>query len=217
MKGQAYLILAILITATLVILRLSLSESSILQNNQQLQANLDSLELKNMEKGIRQALTIGYTMPNRSSNVNTFIDFVRSSESARGNTLSGLSIQSTYPNVTGGSNATMNTSIYNFLGASISNLTLTWSYDNSSQIFTNLTDNTTQSTTFTFNTNSNVNYTLSAYYTVSNITTSRNITIPVTIGTSKFAGFYTLTLSTSQSTPVDEFTNTAILNQTQYT
>ena len=215
-KGQMYLILATIIVTVLAILRISLNIDFILENNKQLQQNLDTLELANIENGIRQSLVNNYNVPTRSTNVNSFIDFARSSELGRSNTLSGISIQSEYPTAVASSTATMNVTIYNFLGAQIDSMTLTWSYDNSITTLTNLADNTTTKTTFSFNTASNANYILTVSYTSSSITAVKNITIPVEIGASKFIGFYRMVFSTQQGTPVSEFTNTANLNQTQY-
>jgi len=217
MKGQMYLILAIVTVTVLIVLRLSLNLADILENNRRLQANLENLELENIERGIKQALINSYTLPNRSSNVDFFIDFVRSSESSRGNQLAGLSIQSTYPNVTANSEITMNTSIYNFLGLQIENLTVVWNYNGSSKTFVNVDDNTTKNMQFGFNINSNVEHILSVNYTVSNVAKTKNVIIPLEIGKSKFIGYYIIEFSTAQSTPATEFTHIVNLNQTQYT
>jgi len=215
-KGQMYLILATIIVTVLAILRISLNIDFILENNKQLQQNLDTLELSNIENGIRQSLVNNYNIPARSDNINSFIDFARSSELGRSNTLSGISIQSEYPTVIASSTATMNVTIYNFLGSQIDSMILTWSYDNSITTLTNLADNTTTKIILSFNTASNTNYVLITSYTSSNATAVKNVTIPVEIGASKFIGFYRMAFSTQQSTPISEFTNTANMNQTQY-
>ncbi len=215
MKGQMYIILAILVITALILLRISMNLNSILESNTDLQSNLDSLELQNIEKGIKQSLASSYFLSNASDNVNYFIEFARSAEGSRGNTLGGISMQSSYPNVTSG-NITMNTSVHNFLGFNISNLTLYWSGDGSSQSFSNVADNATQAMVFNF-TAGNASYTLSLNYTVSGSTTIRNITVPINVSMSRFVGYYKVALSTPQSSPTDEFTSTVVLNQTQYT
>ncbi len=218
MKGQMYLILAIIIVTILVVMRISINIGDILESNRHIESNLNNLELQNMKKEITQALINSYSLSNRSENINHFIDFVRSSELDRGNKISGISVQSDYPNVTDSSTITMNTSVHNFLGSQIENLTLVWSFDSSSKSFSNVPDNSTQhNITFDFNMASDANYTLSVNYTVSNSTTSKSISIPVEIGNSKFIGFYIVSFSVDQDTLTREFTNTAILNQTQST
>src|SRR3989344_9271747 len=79
-KGQMYLILATIIVTVLAILRISLNIDFILENNKQLQQNLDTLELSNIENGIRQSLVNNYNIPARSDNINSFIVFERSSK-----------------------------------------------------------------------------------------------------------------------------------------
>ncbi len=217
MKGQTYLILTIIMITILVVLKLSLNLSEILESNRRLQANLDTLETKNIERGTRLALINSYNMSNRSDNVNSFIEFARLSEYSRGSTLSGISVQTQHPNVSAGTNTSINVSVYNYLGLSITNLTLKWGHDNSSQTFTDVADGVTKTLQFSFNTSSGTEYRLTIYYQAAGTTTTKAVNIPVDIGRSKLTGFYSIKLSTGQSETATEFTHTVNLNQTQYT
>jgi predicted Holliday junction resolvase-like endonuclease len=218
MKGQMFIILAIIVITILIVLKLSLNINNIIERNKSIKSDLSNLQIQNIERGIKQALISSYNLFNISENVNYFINFVRLSELGKGNILSGISVQSIYPYVKAGETTIMNTSVYNFLGLKIDNLTLIWNNGtNYSQSFSNLEDNSTIFTTFSFTATSNTNYTLLVKYIIENETITKNITIPVSIGNSKFIGFYSIKLSTVYSNPSIEFTNVVTLNQTQYT
>ena len=70
MKGQMYLILAIIVVTILVVLRISINISDILETNKHIESNLNNLELQNMKREITQALINSYSLTNRSENIN---------------------------------------------------------------------------------------------------------------------------------------------------
>lgn len=212
MKGQIYLIIAIVMIITLVLIKNALNLTTILENKRYLESGLERLEFQNLRREVMKAARLSYNQTqNITNNVNDFWKFARNSFAARVVELRGLTVQSQFPTVTASTDTDLNVTVLNALQTNLQQLNLSFSYDGSSDNRTDIGDLTTVTTTFTFNTASDVNYTLTVFYKTSEENRTESITIPVEIGKSKYIGFYDIRFSSDRLDQKDRFTETFTL------
>jgi hypothetical protein len=212
MKGQVFLITAVIVIIVLLLLRVSLNLSSVLENKRYLESGLERLEFQNLKAELKKTLQISSAQEeNITQNIDEFLRFAKSVFSSRILELNGISIECKIENVSAGETEELNITALNFLGNSLQELNLTFSYDSSTQEFTDIKDGDAVSTQFSFITSSDVNYTLMVDYKTAIETKSENITLPIEIGKSKFVGFFDLRLEGTRGEQRDKITETIIL------
>ncbi|MEM5869839.1 MAG: hypothetical protein QXR09_01585 [Candidatus Aenigmatarchaeota archaeon] len=191
MKGQFFLISAIVIIIVLFLIKSSLDLTKIIENKRSLESSISRKEFLNVKNGLIRTIEYSYNK-NEGEKIENYLNYVRFRLKSKTIELKGIAVEASYRNVTAGSDTGLNVTIFNFLGEPINNLNLSFSYDGSSQSFFNFEDGTSIKKDFVFNTISNVNYTLTLTFTTSKEINSYNITIPVEIGKNKFVGFFDL-------------------------
>lgn len=205
MKGQIFLIIAIITIVTLMMLRVSLDLNKIMENKRYLESGLERQEFQNVKDEIVKSIVISSKNTAAiANNVNDFAKFARSSLAGRTGELKGLFVHSVHPSVSTGVDTRLNVTVLNILGQEV--VTLNLSLNGSSQIFSSVKDSSTIETNFTFTTSSNANYTLSAYYLTAYENKTEEVTIPVEIGKSKYVGFFDLRLVSERLEQRDRFT-----------
>jgi len=204
MKGQFFLISGLIIIVVLLLIKSSMNLAQIIESKRYLEAGLERKEFSNIRNGLMNTIEFSYNK-NETGNVERYIVYLRQRLKSRTIDLNGIAVESIFKNVTSGSDTGLNVTVMNFLDQTIQSLNLTFSYDSSSEIFSNVADNTSVKKDFTFSTTSAVNYTLTVNYTTSTETKQYNIQIPVEIGKSKFIGFFDLRMKSLRSDNQDEF------------
>jgi len=207
MKGQMYIIAGIIIVVVLVLLKTSLNLTRIIEDKRSLEYQLEKLEFENLKNEEIYTLEISYTQEkNTSDNIISFTRFARNSFSSRAKELDGVIVCSYINNVTANENTTLNVSVLNILGDTMKSLNLT--FNGSTQNFIDVSDNSVAKANFTFNTSTDVNYTLSIVYETSYENDTEEILIPVSVGKSKFVGFFDLRLKNDIGKVREKFTKT---------
>lgn len=211
MKGQMFIIIGIIVSIFIIFLKTTIGITSILENKQHLEAILRSLTFQNLKNELTKTIQISYNKTDVFSNVNDFLNFSRRIIQVKDLELDTIAVEAIFPNVSAGIDTQMNVTIYNLLNTKLQNLDLSFSYDNSVRNFTNIADNSIVDINFTFNTNSNVNYTLSVFYKSFSSNSTESISIPVEIGKSKLITFFDLKLAGSFGIEREKFTETITL------
>ena len=182
MKGQAFIILAIILVLILFLIK-SLSPKDLMDED----GRVEGLEFENLKHEILKTVQISFPNEgNISKNLNGFLKFARNSLKSRGLELKVFLAKIYYSNITQNLNNSLNVSILNLLGSELLNLNITFSYDNSSRNFTSVQDEQVIETYFTFNANSNTNYTLEIFYRTNYEEGRERVSIPVKLNKSKF-------------------------------
>ena len=190
MKGQAFIILAIILVLILFLVK-NLSPRGLIIKEE----SIEELEFENLKHEILKTVQISCPeIENITKNLNKFVKFARNSLKQRGVDLNCFLVGIFYPNVTPNQETKLNVSILNLLGSEIQVLNLTFSYDNTSKVFNSVADGRKIETSFWFNTSVDTNYTLRIFYRTSVQDRTEKILIPVKIGKSKFIGFFDLEL-----------------------
>lgn len=211
MKGQIFLIIAIITIVALMMLRISLDLNKIMENKRYLESGLERQEFQNMEDEIVKSIVISSKNTTAiASNTNDFAKFARGSLTSRGEELNGFLVHSIFPTVVAGTDTRLNVTVLNILGTEI--VTLNLSLNSSSQMFYSIPDSGSVETNFTFTTSSNANYTLTAYYLTAYENKTEEINIPAEIGKSKYVGFFDLRLISSRLEQRDRLTKTYTLS-----
>lgn len=204
MKGQFFLISAIVVVVVLFFIKSSLNLAQIIENRRYLEVGLERREFSNIRNELINTIELSYNK-NETANIEGYVVYIRQRLKSRAVELNGIAVESIFRNVTSGSATGLNITVMNFLGMNIQTLNLTFSYDGSSQVFSNVADNSSVRNDFTFTTSSNVNYTLTVNYTTSAESKRYSIQIPVEMGESKFIGFFDLRMKSLRSENSDQF------------
>jgi hypothetical protein len=201
-----FIILAIAASVTIILIRLSIGTPEIVEEKRSLEVAVDELEFQNFRKELVNA---GSMSVNRTSNItantNSFFVFGKDVFSSKAATLEGVTIGSVYSNAAAGSDVRLNVTVANYLNLQISTLILNFTGNGLTYAASNLEPGFTRETNFTFNTNTNANYTLWVYYATQAGSVTHNITIPADLGKSKFVGYYDIKLATQSGTSSDRF------------
>lgn len=203
-KGQMFLILAAIIFSSLVAVVLAVNTNQFSYTKKQLETEYEKAFYLALKKELAKTIEINSQQTNVTDSLKNFASFTRDRLYSKSLQFKLFSSQSIFRNVTVNANTTMNVSILNTLGETISSLYLIFSYDNSSQTVSSLADNSTYYANFTFNTASDINYTLNISYTA---TTSRvyNMTIPVVVGEGKIVSLFDFQLEAAIASYREEF------------
>lgn len=213
MKGQIFLIMAMIMIVTLMTLKTSLNLVNIIENKKYLETGLDRKEFDNIRNELVE--TIDYTSyqpTNITDNVNNYINFVKNSLMERAVNLNGFAVLTYHPTISSSIDTSVNVTVLNFFGTQMNTLTINFNnntWDNRS--FTSVADGTSKSVNFTFNTNTNRNYTLSVYYVIKSENRTNDFNISADIGKSKFIGFFDLRMVSDRSDQRDKFTQTYVI------
>jgi len=209
MKGQVFLILAVIIIVTVVLLKTSLNIASVIETKNYLESGFERMEFQNLRDEIPKVIQISCNQTNIAGNVNDFVRFARNSFSSRAMDLNGILVETVHPTIAASTDTTMNVTIYNFLGNKLKFLNL--SLNGTEKTFSEIDDDRILDTTFPINAPSSQNYTLWIFYNTSTANSSQSFTIPIEIGKGKFVGFFDLRLLSSRSENRDNFIETATL------
>jgi hypothetical protein len=210
-KGQMFIIMAIIVVTVLVLLKTQMNLSDILMNKVTLESDMSQLKLGNIVNEEKNNLQVNY-LRNMSmmDYVVNFTNFARSVSSASAEALNGLVIGSYIANTSASASTNINVTVYNFLSLP-AGVNITFTYDNSVANFS-LSDSSSMSQNFSFSTASSTEYFLHVIYATSAEARTANITLPVTIGGSKFIGFYDLRLTTNTGTYTSKFVQNVTLS-----
>ena len=160
MKGQYMFLMCIIFLFVLMTLRFSISTVAYTNTEQ----NLRAIYLKKMNEAIFRAVekSLLTSANNRSYVEKNFEDFVRYVKNSY--SFGVLSVEVNIPTVYTNENITFNVTVFNFIGRSISNVSLNFSYDGSSYFLENIEDNSSIKVNFTFNVSSETVFTLNFTY-----------------------------------------------------
>jgi len=216
MKGQIFLIIAILFILFVVMLRNGLSLAEILENQRALEENLDMLEFDNIRLEFIDAISTGFNSSiNMTNNTVNFTRYVQLVEQSKGLNTKTFSLQASFGNVSPSTDTTLSITAFNLLGEEISflNLTFTNTTPATQKTFSTIPDNVTRETFFNFNTGSAINYTLYIFWNTTTRNSSETITIPADLTQSKYVGFFDTELDGKRSNHRDKFTETVTINK----
>lgn len=206
MKGQVFIIAALIIIVTIVGLKSSLSFQSILENQRHLVASLESLEFNNIRSEMTKTLQISFnSSTNMTNNLINFNSFVRDVLSSKSVEFDSLIVTSYIPTVVANANTPINVTVYNSLGTGISFINLTL---NGTSNTYSVSDRNRITSSFTINTSVNVNQTLTLFYNTSSTSQTETVTLPMIIGSSKFVTFFDIRYISNRGQQSDKFTNT---------
>ena len=178
MKGQVLIILSVLLILFLFLVR-NLALRNFFEEKE-----IEELEFINLKE--EMFISANYY----PENLEDFLKFARNSFSSRGKSFSCMLVSIYYPKIEENKVLDLNVSFLNLLGHKIRNLSITFSFDNSSKIFYSVEDWEIVKTSFSFNISSNENYTI----TISFENYEEEIVIPFEIGKSKLLEFVDFSL-----------------------
>jgi hypothetical protein len=205
MKGQTFIIMAIIIIVLMVMLKSGLNLSKILENKRYMESGFERIEFQSIRSEMIKTMQICYGQGNISTCLDEFFRFSKQSLKARAIDLNGYLVKSTYsyPETT----SKLNISVFNGLGSEMDILNLT--LGSSTQIFKSISDSSAVETSFSVSTNTN--YTLTVFYNTSSENKTEAVTIPVVSGKGKFITFFDLRMVTDRAEQRDKFTETVDL------
>ena len=212
-KGQIFIIIAVITIVVIVLLKTSLNLTGILEDKRFLELGLERLEFQNLRSELTKVVQVSYNQTNISDNMNDFVRFSKDSFSSRSNILTGIVLTATFPNITQNVDMPLNVTVMNYLDEDLASLNLT--FNNTKLSFASVGKSSAFTTSFTFRTLSDINYSLIMNYTGSSVNSTENITIPVQIGTTKLVGFFDMRISSGRLEQRDKFTETVVLNVTR--
>ena len=191
MKGQIYLIIAIIVVTIMVTLKTSIDTTKLLESKRHLELSLEREQFQNIKREIYNTVSFSTNQSqNINNNVDNFVKYARNKLRVRTYDLNGMMVQIIYPTASSGVDTRINVSVLNFLGSEMRTLNLSFSYaPSANKTFSFLRDESVLDTNFTFNTVSDVNYTLTVFYSTSNTATTEVITIPANVGKSNYILF----------------------------
>jgi len=203
MKGQFFIIAAIITILILVLIKTNTQIGKIMETKRYVEANLESKELVNMEEQLEKVLSYSFNK-NIFSNAKKFLRYAKLSFFGKGKELKILSIANKYENAVAGTANTLEVEILNLLGTTISQLNVSFSYDfTQNKTFENVEENETIYTTFTFSFTVPENYTLYVTYLTPSEQKTYSVRIPIEEG-SKFVGYFDIRLEGFVSKNEDE-------------
>jgi len=215
-KGQVFLIIAILFVLFLVILRSGLSIQQISENQRVLEENLDRLEFDNIRSEFANALLVSFNSTvNMTNNTINFTRYIQLVEQSKGLGIKAFSVQAAFNNTTASTDMTLNVTVFTLVGEELSylNLSFTNATPAAQKTFSNIPDNTTLFTFFNFNTDSAANYTLYIFWNTTTRNETDSFTIPVEIAKSKYIGYFDIELIGKRTNHRDKFIHTFIVTQ----
>jgi len=150
MKGQYMFLMCIVFLFVLISLRFGIDTATYVTAEQ----NLRGIYSKKMNEAVLNGLEKSFLISanNKSYVEKNFEDFVRYMKNSYN--FGVLAVEMNVPTVYANENTTFNTTIFNSLGRSISNVSLNFSYDGSSYFFGTVGDNSSVKVNFTFNVSS---------------------------------------------------------------
>lgn len=209
MKGQMFLIIAIIVIVTIILLKNSLNITKILEAKKFLESGVDRLEFENIENELIKTIQISYNQSaNMTNNVNDFLKFTRNVLQGRAIDFKGIFVETIHPSVSAGTDTPLNITVFNLLKENMNFLNLTLNTNNLT--FSNIGDSGMLSTNFTINTYTSQNYTLTVFYNTSTKNSTETVNIPITIGKSKFIAFFDLRMISLRSENRDKFIQTIV-------
>jgi hypothetical protein len=198
-KGQVFLIMAVIFIVILVILRININLTEIIQGGRKLEGNFEKDFFVNVVNELPKVIEISYYQSNNiTNNVYNFGNFTRKKMTEKMQEFEFLFVGSITPRSSGSD--TMNVSVVNLLNKPI-NLTLTLNNTIPPTLNNdNMVDYSSYTTSFVIT--QGTHYILTVGY---NGTYEENITIVTESGKSKYVGFFDVTLTGKETTYKDKF------------
>lgn len=210
MKGQMFIIAALIMIVVIIGLKANLSFQNILENERHLAAGFDSQEFSNIRNEMTRVLQLSFNSPlNMTNNLNNFNSFVHDVLSTKSVEFESLLVESFYLNLAAGTDTTLSVTVNNLLGTDMKSLNLT--FNGTTQAFL-LPNQNTLTATFTINTQASTNQTLTISYSTYSTSQTETVTIPLTIGSSKYVTFYDIRYISNGGQQSDKFTNAITLS-----
>lgn len=123
MKGQIYLIIAIIVITILVTLKNSVDTTALLENERHLEISLEREQFQNIKDEIYNTVSFTANQPqNINSNLDNFVEYSRLKLRSRTYDLNGLMVQTIYPAPSSGVDTRINVSVLNLLGVEMKTL-----------------------------------------------------------------------------------------------
>jgi len=217
MKGQTFVIMAIIIVIVMVMLKSSLNFVKIIENKRYIESGLERYQFQNVKDELEKTIQISYPNgKNITDNLNEFLKFSRQSFKSRTIELNGLFLEAYFPTIETGIDTRLNVSVLNLLGETINTINLSFSGSGVGQTQTNYTfeDYNILDTNFTFNLQANVyNYTLNITYNTSSENATKIIIIPTEVGKTKYIYYFDIRMVSNKLEQRDILESTVILNE----
>lgn len=209
MKGQMFIVAALVMIITIVGLKDSLSLQKILENQRHLVSGLDSLEFQNIRSEMTRVLENGFnSTSSMNDDLNNFNSFVKDSLQTKNIEFDSLLVEAYYPVLQPSTDAVVNVTVLNSLGTDMKFLNIT--FNGTSSTFA-LSNGNILRTSFTINTAVSINQTMTIFYNTSTSSQTETVTIPLTLGSSKYVAFYDIRYISSSSQQSDKFTTVLTL------
>ena len=214
-KGQMFIIAAITIVTVLVLIKTGLNLTQIIENKRALENNLEKLEFENFRNEIANSISISANSTESiSPNVVSFVEFSKTIFGGKNAKLQGIFVGSLYNDAIPNLDERLNITVYNFFDSPLDRINLNFSSNPlSNQTFDNISPGSSVATNFTFNVNTNRNFSLHIYYK-NNFESGRteNVTILVELNKTKFVGFFDVRVAGSKTEQRDRFYQTFDIN-----
>jgi hypothetical protein len=195
-KGQIFLMIAVVVILTLILLRTSMSLVNILEGKRHLEMSLEAQQFDNLRSEMLNSVSTGYNSSlAMTENAEEFAGFARTYFKSNSEDLGCLMMFSSYPKPAASQVTDLNLTVANFLGSDISNLTAEFNSEEAS--FASVPEGSVTMANFTFNTAISRNYTLTVSYQTSGGNEVVQMEIPVEIGKGRIAGLFDIRLSSS--------------------
>jgi len=209
MKGQMFIVAALVMIITIVGLKDSLSLQKILENQRHLVSGFDSLEFQNIRSEMTRVVQNSFNSTSgMTDDLNNFNSFVKDSLQTKNIEFDSFLVELYYPVLQPSTNAVVNVTVLNSLGTEMKFLNIT--FNGTSGTFA-LSNGNILRTSFTINTAVSVNQTMNIFYNTSASSQTETVTVPLTLGSSKYVAFYDIRYINSGGQQSDKFTTVLTL------
>lgn len=216
MKGQMFLIGAIIVIVALLLIKNSINISEVLERKKFLESGLEKIEFGNIRSETLKSAynAVNYT-PNMTNVTNSFIAFTENKLAGRTVELDGVSVTAAYGNLTPSKDVPLNVTVFNFFQANLTQAILNLSTNYNSPItFTNVGSRRSAVSNFTLNLASSRNLSLWIYYAIENSeSVTANATFLADTGAkTKLVGYFDLRMIGPRGEIRDRFSDTVNVN-----
>lgn len=214
MKGQMFVVGAIIIIIIITLIKTSINLADVLEKKRFLESGVGRLEFANLREEAPRAAhnALNYSL-NATNVTGSFLAFAESKLAGRAISLDGVLVSAYYLNLSASTGVPLNVTVYNLFDTELSRVALNLSTDFGAPAnATDLPAGATFFRNFTVNLASSQNLTLWVFYEHAGERVVQNVTVPAVIGKTKYVGYYDLRMSDDRGDIRDRFVDVLDVN-----
>lgn len=192
-KGQFFLITTLIFMIYLSTLLTSFSYESLLKQRESMEYYVYAENFENVKGEEKRIFTYFYENSSMKDFIKNFTYYVREKLELRNIELKTIFLLASYEKIQANQEQALNVSLLNLVKDEISNINITFTYNNTSKSLASLSDSKFFETSFNFNISSDSDYKLILKYH-NGKNQEYEVSVPLRIGKSKKIGFWVISL-----------------------